>query len=94
LNIDFIIEQLKKEFKGKDSFSRKALFDLYRQFEPDLKDSTFRWRIYQLKEKKVITPISQDQFILSYKPVFKPEIEDYEKKIYLRLEKQFQGLKQ
>jgi len=94
LNKDFIIEQLKKELKGKDSFSRKELFDLYRQFEPDLKNSTFRWRIYQLKEKKVITQISQDKFSLSYKPVFKPGIEDYEKKIYLKLEKQFPGLKQ
>lgn len=94
MNKDFIIEQLKKEFKGKDSFSRKELFDLYRQFEPDLKNSTFRWRISQLKEKKVITQISQDKFSLSYKPVFKPKIEDYEKKIYLRLEKQFPGLKQ
>ena len=94
MNKDFIIEQLKKEFKGKDSFSRKGLFDLYRKFEPDLKDSTFRWRIYQLKEKKVIAQISQDKFSLSYRPVFKPEIEEYEKKIYLRLEKQFPGLKQ
>ena len=94
MNKNFIIEQLKKEFNRKDSFSRKELFDLYRQFEPDLKDSTFRWRIYQLKEKKLITPISKDLFILSYKPVFKPGIEDYEKKIYLKLDKQFPGLKQ
>ncbi len=90
----FIIEQLKNRFEKKDSFSREELFDFYRQFDPDLKDSTFRWRIYNLKEKKVITPISQDHFILTYKPVFKPEVDDFEKKINIRLEKQFPGLKQ
>ncbi len=47
-----------------------------------------------LKDMKVITPISQDHFILSYKPVFKPEIDDFQKKIHLRVEKQFPSLKQ
>ena len=90
---DFIIEQLKKEFEGKAYFSREALFAFYQQFEPDLNDSTFRWRLYQLKEKKIITSISRNLFTLDYKPVFKPEIGDFEKKIYNKIEKQFPDLK-
>jgi hypothetical protein len=91
---DFIIEQLKKEFEGKASFSREALFAFYQQSEPDLNDSTFRWRLYQLKEKQIITSISRNLFTLDYKPVFKPEIGDFEKRIFNKIEKQFPDLKQ
>ena len=90
----FILEQLKIEFKGKASFSRESLLSFYRQYDPDLNDSTFRWRLYHLKAKKIITPISQDLFTLTYKPDFKPETGDFERKIFLKVEKQFPGLKQ
>jgi hypothetical protein len=91
---NYIIEQLKKEFKGKEAFSRESLLSFYRQFEPDLNDSTFRWRLYHLKAKKIITPISQNLFTLTYRPEFKPEPSDFEKKISTRIGKQFIGLKQ
>ncbi|MEI6047848.1 MAG: DUF6577 family protein [Bacteroidota bacterium] len=91
---DFILEQLNKTFKGKTSFSRESLLSFYRQFDPDLNDSTFRWRLYQLKAKKIITPISQNLFTLTYKPDFKPETGAFERKIFIRVEKQFTGLKQ
>ena len=90
----FITEQLKKEFKGKEYFSREVLFDFYRQFEPDLKETTFRWRIYQLKTKKIIASISRNLFTLSYKPTYRPEVGDFEKKIYTKIEKQFPDLRQ
>lgn len=91
---NFITEQLKQEFKGRESFSREELFDFYRQFKPDLKETTFRWRIYQLKEEKIIRRLSRHEFSLAYKPPFKPEIDDIERKIYTKLEKQFPQLKQ
>ncbi len=90
---DFIIERLKKEFEGRESFSREELLDFYRYFEPELKETTFRWRIYHLKSKQVITPISRGQFTLSFKPVFIPDLEDAERKIFSKLEKQFPSLK-
>ena len=90
---DFIIEQLKKEFRGRESFSREELYDFYRHFEPELKETTFRWRIYYLKNKKLITTISRGQFTLSYKPVFKPDISAPEKKLFSNIDKQFQSLK-
>jgi hypothetical protein len=90
---DFIIERLKKEFKGRESFSREELFDFYRQFEPYLKETTFRWRIYQLKGNKIITPIKRGLFTFSFKPIFKPEIGEVEKKISSKIEKQFDQLK-
>jgi len=90
---DFIIEQLKKEFKGKESFSREELFDFYSQFELDVKETTFRWRIHHLKANKIITAIKRGLFTFSYKPVFTPEIGEVEKKISGKIEKQFDQLK-
>ncbi len=90
---DFIIHRLKKEFKGRESFSREELFDFYRQFEPDLKETTFRWRIYQLKGSKIITAIKRGLFTFSIKPIFKPEIGEVEKKISGKIEKQFDQIK-
>ena len=87
---DFIIELLKKEFKGKESFSREELFDFYRQFEIDLKESTFRWRIHDLKANKIITAIKRGHFTFSYKPIFAPNIDEFEKKISGKIEKQFE----
>ena len=90
---DFIIEQLKSEFKGKESFSREDLFDFYRQFELDLKETTFRWRIHDLKANKIITAIKRGLFTFSYKPEFTPDIGEFEKKISGKIEKQFEQLK-
>lgn len=90
---DLIIERLKKEFKGRESFSRDELFDFYRHSEPELKETTFRWRIYHLKNKQIITTISRRLFTLSFKPVFKPDVEATGRKIFLKIEKQFPSLK-
>lgn len=90
---DYIIEQLKQTFGGRESFSRNELYSFYQRFEPDLKDTTFRWRIYNLKEKKLIRPISRSEFTLAYKPTFKPNLDDLEHKLALLLEKRFKSLK-
>ena len=63
------------------------------QFEPELKETTFRWRIYNLKRKKLIRPISRTDFTLLYKPVFKPDIGEAEQKIFALIEKGFKRLK-
>jgi hypothetical protein len=90
---EFIIEQLVHEFKDRESFSRKELFDFYQRFEPDLKETTFRWRIYHLKTKKLIASISKERLTFSYKPTFKPPIGETERKISILIEKQFPTLK-
>jgi hypothetical protein len=93
LSPNFIIEQLKQAFNGQDSISREALHRFYLQFEPELKENTFRWRIHNLKEKNLIRPISRHEFSLVYKPVFKPEIGEGEQKIFSLIEKGFKVLK-
>lgn len=90
---DIIKEQLRQHFRQRKSFSRKELYAFYTQFKPNLKETTFRWIIYNLKEKQIITPISKGLFTLSFKPVFKPDIDKATKKIYANIEKQFSTLK-
>lgn len=90
---DIIIEQLRKRFGERQSFSRQELYGFYTEFKPDLKQTTFRWIIYNLKEKQIISSISKGLFTLAFKPVFKPDIDKATKKIYISIEKQFSALK-
>lgn len=90
---DIIIEQLRKRFGKRISFSRQELYAFYTEFKPDLKETTFRWIIYNLKEKQIITSISRGLFTLSFKPFFKPAPDKSEKKIFTVIEKQFTALK-
>jgi hypothetical protein len=90
---DLIIEKLKLAFQGKESFSRRELFDFFLQFEPNLKENTFRWWIYSLKKRNQISPISRRQFTLVYKPLFQPSIGEDERKVASLIQKQFKEIK-
>jgi hypothetical protein len=92
--VPILIEQFRKNLKEDGTFSRDELFSFYRISEPDLKETTFRWRIYNLKAKNIIIPISRKLFSFGSKPVFYPEIESAERKIFNKVEKQFPSLKQ
>jgi hypothetical protein len=88
-----IIEQLDNEFQGKTLFSRIELFDFFRRINPDWKETTFRWKIHDLKNKQIIRPVSREFFTLSCKPVFIPDSSEQERKIFLKIKKQFPTLK-
>ncbi|MCA0447269.1 MAG: hypothetical protein LCH54_13680 [Bacteroidetes bacterium] len=90
---NWMTEQVKKEFRERESFSREELFSFFRKFEPDLKETTFRWRIYDLKNRKVITSISKRLFTLIFKPVFKPDSGEIERNLFSKIENRFPTLK-
>lgn len=69
--------------------TREELLGFYRSFEPDLKDSTFAWRIHSLKEKNLIKPIRKGVYTLSPKPQFHPQVEPKLRAIAIKLTKQF-----
>lgn len=72
-----IIEnRLIEEFKNKATFSKEELFDFFRYFEPNLKEGTFGWRIYDLKNKDIIKSVQRGYYCINYKPKYKPEISD------------------
>ncbi len=86
---DFIIEQLKQRFARQPHISREELFDFYRVFEPDLKESTFTWRIYSLKEKNLLMQVRKGIYTLSAKPQFHPQLEPRLKEIAGKVSKHF-----
>ncbi len=90
---DYIIEQLKDWFRDRESFNREELYNFYRRFDPQLNDSTFRWRIYDLNAKKIIRAVSKSEFSLSYKPPFRPDVDKKLKDIYTLVEQQYPSLK-
>ncbi len=89
-----IIEnRLIEEFKNRESFSRDELFDFFKFFEPDLKEGTFGWRIYDLKNKNIIKPLMRGLYTISYKPKYKPEISQDLLKLTKIINERFEDVK-
>lgn len=89
-----IIEnRLIEEFKDRGSFSREELFDFFKYFEPDLKEGTFSWRIYDLKNKDIIKPLKRGLYVISYKPKYKPEVSQQIIKLAKKIAERFDEVK-
>lgn len=88
-----IENRLIEEFKDKDSFTREELFQFYRYFEPELKEGTFGWRIYDLKNRNIIKPLKRGLYVISYKPKYKPDISPNLLKIAKQLTEKFEEVK-
>lgn len=81
--------KLIEAFKDHSSFDRDELFQFYLDFEPDLKESTFSWRIYDLKKKDIIKTIGRGLYVISYKPKYKPVLSDNVLKIARKTNERF-----
>jgi hypothetical protein len=88
-----IVKQLNNEFQGKALLSKTELFNFFHRMNPEWKETTFRWKIHDLKNKQVILPVSREFFTLSCKPVFVPNSSERERKIFSKVRKQFPILK-
>lgn len=66
--------RLVETFKGKAYFTREELFDFYQQFEPELNEGTFGWRIHDLKNRNIIKPLKRGVYKISYQQKYQPEI--------------------
>jgi len=86
------IEHLQDRFKGQDFFTRKELFDFYNEFE-SLKETTFRWRIFDLKESKIIRSLANGIFTLGSLPDYHPEITPENKELLSLILTQFNDIK-
>ncbi len=84
--------KLIEAFKERGSFDRDELFQFYLDFEPDLKESTFSWRIYDLKKKDVIKTIGRGLYVISYKPKYKPVLSDNVLKIVRKTNERFEQI--
>ena len=89
-----IIEnRLIEEFKERESFSREELFEFFRFFEPNLKEGTLGWRIYDLKSKNIIKSIKRGLYTISYKPKYKPVLSSELIKLTKKVQEKFQDVK-
>jgi len=86
-------KRLIEEFKDKESFTREELFQFYRYFEPELKEGTFGWRIYDLKNKNIIKSLKRGLYAISYKPKYKPDLSPNLLKIAKQLTEKFNEVK-
>lgn len=85
--------RLIEEFKEREYFTRKDLYEFYRYFEPDLKEGTFGWRVYDLKDKNIIRPIKRGLYVISSKPKYKPKISPELIKLAKRITDKFKDTK-
>ena len=84
--------KLIEAFKERGSFDRDELFQFYLDFEPDLKESTFSWRIYDLKKKDIIKTIGRGVYVISYKPKYKPVLSENVLKIVRKTNERFEEI--
>lgn len=87
-----IENKLIEAFKEHSSFDRNELYDFYLDFEPDLKESTFSWRIYDLKKKDIIKIIGRGLYIISNKPKYKPVLSENVLKIARKSSERFEEI--
>jgi len=87
-----IENKLIEAFKEHSSFDRNELNDFYLDFEPDLKESTFSWRIYDLKKKVIIKTIGRGLYIISNKPKYKPVLSENVLKIARKSSERFEEI--
>lgn len=88
-----IENKLIEAFKERSSFDRNELYDFYLDSEPDLKESTFSWRIYDLKKKDIIKTIGRGLYVISYKPKYKPILSENVFKIARKTNERFEEIK-
>lgn len=85
----FTDQKLLNRFKDKPSFTRKELFEFFRDFEPHLKEETLAWRIYDLKKRGVIKSVKRGVYTTSPKPGYTPQLSEQLVTLARKIQKQF-----
>lgn len=83
------IEKLQDQFRDSGLFSQDELHIFYKRFDPELKRSTLRWRIYELKKRGVIKSVKRGWYSLDTKNEWKPELTNDLKHIFSILNEEF-----
>ncbi|HWK06840.1 MAG TPA: DUF6577 family protein [Puia sp.] len=66
------IDQLSEAFKEREAFSAKDLFDYWTLTEGPFNKGTSGWRIYELKQKRILQEIKKGWYTLKVKPTYTP----------------------
>lgn len=90
---NLVVNQLRIKFSDTTAFTRVQLYEFFRELDPEVKETTIRWRIYNLKENGIIRAIDKTWFSLAILPPFLPVLENRQKEIFGRVTKEFPGIK-
>jgi len=71
----FIDKQLIEYFQDKEIIRRNDLLAFYRLYLPDITESAFTWRIYDLKRKHIIEQVRVGVYKLHTSQPFRPELD-------------------
>ena len=82
-----------KNLKIENHFPEMSFLNSFKYFEPDLKEGTFGWRIYDLKNKNIIKPLMRGVYTVSYKPKYKPEVSQDLLKLAGKINDKFEDVK-
>jgi hypothetical protein len=85
----YIESRLMEHFSPKEVFSRDQLFAFFRTLDPDLKESTFTWRIFDLKKRHRIRDVGKGVYTIEQKQLFKPDADGVINKIGSFLDNSF-----
>ncbi|MBU1011778.1 MAG: hypothetical protein KKG99_02130 [Bacteroidetes bacterium] len=87
------IDKLKSQFKNQTVITTKEIADCYRLFEPNVKQTTINWRVYNLVQTGILSRIGRGKFNFGKGILYVPEITSKMKSIYNKLKKEFPYLK-
>jgi len=65
-----------EHFSPKEVFTRDELFAFFRTLDPDLKETTFAWRIFDLKKRHRIRDVGKGVYTVEQKQLFKPDADE------------------
>jgi hypothetical protein len=82
-------EDIIKQFGYENAFTSKELFEFYKKSEEHLNESTFRWRIYELKKEGVLSNIKRGVYVLDHKKKFQPVLSRSIKMLYNMIKTRF-----
>lgn len=89
---NYITKELVRHFQARDYFSREELYNFYKQYEPELNEHTFGWRVHNLKKKNIIKPLHKSIYTISSRHLFIPEINKMIQKISHSIKSNFTGV--
>ncbi|MDD2983189.1 MAG: hypothetical protein PHQ74_07365 [Crocinitomicaceae bacterium] len=82
-----------KEFEGRNIFSREELFEFFKLLEPELKEGTLGWRIFDLKRKNILKSVQRGYYTVSHKSKYKPVISNDILNLAKAISDQFEDVK-
>lgn len=80
---------LKEFFKNKTVFTLDELRGYYRRIDSDFKETTFKWRIHNLKQKELIRNVRRGVYTFLARPPYQPVISPGLKKKYKEIKEEF-----